>query len=62
MMKFSCPLSSGSTAPIQTKPTKILGQMIGKDAITATSAASTKLKLRFLTALSNIDSHPIRGE
>ena len=62
MMKFTCPLSSGPTAPIQTKPTKILGQMIGKDATTTRSAASTKLKSRFLTALSNIDSRPIRGE
>jgi len=54
MMKFTCPLSSGPTAPIQTKPAKILGQMIGKDATTTRSAASTKLKSRFLTALSNI--------
>ena len=55
-------LSAGSTTPIQIKPTKILGQMLGKDTKTTRSAAFSKLEARFSTALSNIDCSPIRGE
>ena len=52
-------LSSGQSIPIHVKPTKILGQTIGKDPSTTRSAAFSKL---FINALLNINSWPIRGE
>ena len=60
MKPSSLPLSAGFTTPVANKPTKILGQTLGKDVATSRSAASSKLKARFFTALSNIDSQPIR--
>ena len=59
MKSSSFALSGRSTTPIQAKPTKFLGQILGKDSKSTRSAAYSKIKAQ---TLSNINSMPICGE